>query len=158
MYVYMCPFSLQVFSLLVPSSEEDGASYESLNVFPGAYPEGIAGLSFCDENILVTGSKDHQVCRSVHALACGYMCACMHVYLSVSLCTYTLWICAHVAYTIYTHSDFWMALFMKISKAVRHYNWSWATMTASLYPCQKYCFHNLCSIQKLWYICKYVLM
>ena len=78
----MCPFSLQVFSLLVPSSEEDGASYESLNVFPGAYPEGIAGLSFCDENILVTGSKDHQVCRCVHALAWVHV----YVYACISVC------------------------------------------------------------------------
>ena len=61
--------------MLVPSSEEDGASYKSLHVFPGAYPEGIAGLSFCDGNVLVTGSKDHQVCVCV----CVRVCACMRV-------------------------------------------------------------------------------
>ena len=98
-------FSLQVFSLLVPSSEEDGASYESLNVFPGAYPEGIAGLSFCDENILVTGSKDHQVCRSVHALACGCMCACMHVY-RLCPCVHTHYEYVPMLHIPYIHSDF----------------------------------------------------
>ena len=100
MYVYMCPFSLQVFSLLVPSSEEDGASYESLNVFPGAYPEGIAGLSFCDENILVTGSKDHQVCRSVHALACVCVYACISV--CVLVYTHVMNMCPCCIYHIYT--------------------------------------------------------
>ena len=47
--------------MLVPSSVEDGAPYESLHVIPRAYPEGIAGVSFCDGNVLVIGSKDHQV-------------------------------------------------------------------------------------------------
>lgn len=58
---------MQVYNLLVPSPEEDGAPYKSLHIIPGAYPEGVASLSFCDDNVLVVGSKDHQVClHTVH--------------------------------------------------------------------------------------------
>lgn len=70
----------QVYSLLVPSSDEDGAPYESLHVIARAYPEGIAGVSYCDGNVLVIGSKEHQVCLCVCA------CACIHVPVCVSVC------------------------------------------------------------------------
>ena len=76
--------------MLVPSSVGDGASYESLHVIPRAYPEGIAGVSFCDDNVLVIGSKDHQVC----------VCVCLSVCLfCVYLCTS---MCAHVRMCVYT--------------------------------------------------------
>ena len=80
--------------MLVPSSEGDGAPYESLHVIDRAYPEGIAGVSFCDGNVLVTGSKDHQVgmhklhaYMSTHTFLCAcmcvYICMCVSVFMSV---------------------------------------------------------------------------
>jgi len=54
---------------------EDGAPYESLHVIPRAYPEGIAGVSFCNGNVLVTSSKDHQV--SVANKHCTCVCVCV---------------------------------------------------------------------------------
>ena len=74
-----CMYLVQVYNLLVPSPEEDGAPYESLHVIAGAYPEGIASFSFCDGNVLVTGSKDHQVCVCVCVCVCACVCARVHV-------------------------------------------------------------------------------
>ena len=82
-FLYVFFVCTQVYNLLVPSSVECGAPYESLHVIPRAYPEGIAGVSFCDDNVLVTGSKDHQVsmCVSVCLSVCVY-----YVYMCVHMC------------------------------------------------------------------------